>query len=227
MIRWIPALAVLGIVLAILGAVLFPAALGGGGLLALGGAIVAQAACVLLTRIGPLSPRRADPVVIRIGAVTGAVTGLLYGGEIVSEYVSSAVTDASVALGWAIVGTLVVSSMVAAAVATVRLRSIRAGLTAAAYAAIAEYLVWYPFVLGAYYAMRHSASLERVWRAEGTYLDFARSGMSDIRAFVMQDFWGAGFFHLVAGLIIAGLFGTFATLATRVAQRLLTSPAAP
>jgi hypothetical protein len=61
--------------------------------------------------------------------------------------------------------------------------------------------------------------IERVWRAEGTYDDFARSGMSDIRAFVVQDFWGAGFFHLLAGLVLAGILGGATALAVRVCQR--------
>lgn len=74
-------------------------------------------------------------------------------------------------------------------------------------------------LLAGYYVFRGSAATERVWRAEGTYEDFARSGANDIRVFVLRDFWGAGFFHLVAGLIIAGVFGTATALAVRAAQR--------
>lgn len=48
---------------------------------------------------------------------------------------------------------------------------------------------------------------------------------SMLRAFVLQDLWGAGFFHLVAGLIIAGLFGTLTALAIRAVQRLPRSTA--
>ena len=56
-------------------------------------------------------------------------------------------------------------------------------------------------------------------QASDIYDDFARSRMSDIRAFVLQDFWGAGFFHLVAELVIAGIFGMTAALLTDRARR--------
>jgi hypothetical protein len=49
---------------------------------------------------------------------------------------------------------------------------------------------------------------EQVLAAEGTYTDFARSGMSDLSAFVMEDFLGAGFFHLILGLMLAVILGT-------------------
>jgi hypothetical protein len=213
-------LAVANVLLAAFGLVYDPAALRGGGYLALLGVVVAQGLCVALMRWGPLSTRTASPAAIRIGATTGLVLGVLYGAEVLAEYLSAAITDASVLIGWIIVSGLVAGIAVAATTATVRLRSVRAGVTAAVYCAIFEYLVWYPAVLICYYLFRTSGALERVWRAEGTYDDFARSGMTDIRAFVLQDFWGAGFFHLLAGLVIAGIFGTSAALAVRAVQRL-------
>jgi hypothetical protein len=207
--------AVTGTLLAAYGAIGDPGALAGGGFLGLVGVLVAQFGCVAAVRWGPVSASAAAPEAVR----TGGVTGTLYGAEVLAEYLSPAVTGASVAIGWIIVTGLVTAGVTAAAVATIRLRSLRAGVTAAVYCAITEYLVWYPVVLACYYVFRTSAATDRVWRAEGTYEDFARSGASDIRVFVLQDFWGAGFFHLVAGLIIAGVFGTSTALAVRGAQR--------
>ncbi|MFI5896181.1 hypothetical protein ACIA5D_39380 [Actinoplanes sp. NPDC051513] len=69
-------------------------------------------------------------------------------------------------------------------------------------------------MLACYYLFRivdaatAGGTVVRVWRAEGIYDDFARSGMSDLPAFVLQDFWGAGFFHLLAGLVLAAVFGS-------------------
>lgn len=41
--------------------------------------------------------------------------------------------------------------------------------------------------------------------------------MTNINAFVLQDFWGAGVFHLLAGLIIAAVLGaTTAAITTRL-----------
>ena len=56
---------------------------------------------------------------------------------------------------------------------------------------------------------------DRVLRAEGTYDDFHRSGLSSLEAFVLQDFWGAGFFHLLAALLLAVLFGLPAAILGR------------
>ncbi|MEU9885078.1 hypothetical protein [Sphaerisporangium sp. NPDC051011] len=207
------------ILLAAFGLVHTPEALGHGGVLALAAVAVAQALCVLMIWRGPLSAGRVPPLALRTGAVTGAVTGVLYGVVGLSEYLSSAVTDASTTVGWVIVIGIVASAVVAAAVATARSRSMRAGVAAAFYNAIVEYLVWYPFVLVCYYLFRTSTAIDRVWRAEGIYDDFARSGLEDIRVFVLQDFWGAGFFHLIAGLVIAAVFGTAAAWAVRGLRR--------
>jgi hypothetical protein len=219
-IRWVWVVVVGETLLAAVGAIYSPAALAGGGWLALAGVAVAQALCALLIQWGPLSAARAPSISMRTGVTTGAVTGVLYGAEGLAEYVSPAVTDRSVAIGWVIVAGIVGSNVVAATVVTLRTRSTRAGVVAAVYNAVTEYLVWYPSVLLGYYVFRNSGSIGRVWQAEGTYTDFARSGMTDIHAFVVQDDWGAGFFHLLAGLVFAAVFGGLAALAVRGYQRL-------
>jgi hypothetical protein len=221
---WMRLLAAANVLLAAFGLIYDPGALRAGGYLGLLGVAVAQGLSVALMRWGPVARPAAPTAAVRIGVTTGLVLGALYGAEVLAEYLSAQVTGASVLIGWIIVAGLVVGNIVAAATAAGRLRSVRAGVTAAVDCAIAEYLVWYPVVLICYYVFRTSAAMERVWRAEGTYDDFARSGMTDIRAFVLQDFWGAGFFHLIAGLVIAGVFGTSAALVARLTWR--RSPAA-
>jgi len=52
------------------------------------------------------------------------------------------------------------------------------------------------------YAFRGSPRQVLVLRAEGNYEDFARSGMSDFNVFIMEDFMGATFFHLLLGLVV-------------------------
>lgn len=217
--RWSLVVAATEILVAAYGLINDPAALGSGGYLALAGVAVAQALCVAAARRGPLSIGVASPAAVRIGVAVGVTAGLLYGVEGLAEYLSASVTDASVAIGWVIVAGLVASNVIAAAIATARLRSLRGGFAAAAYNAITEYLVWYPSVLICYYVFRDSPVTGRVWRAEGTYDDFARSGMTNLRAFVLQDFWGAGFFHLIAGLVLAGIFGTATAAVVRAGQR--------
>ena len=48
-----------------------------------------------------------------------------------------------------------------------------------------------------FYAFNGTAQQAQVLQAEGNLADFARSGMSDFNAWAMQDFLGAGFFHLL------------------------------
>ena len=217
--RWCAIVTAATTALAAAGLLLDPQALGHGGILGLLGVAVAQAFCLLLLWRGPVSLRVAAPGAVRAGALIGAVAGGLYALEGLSEYLSASVTHASVMIGRVIVGGLVLANVLAGVLGVRRTGTVRGGVTAAVYCAITEYLVWYPSVLICYYAFHGSGQLDRVWRAEGVYDDFARSGMTDIRAFVLQDFWGAGFFHLVAGLIIAGVFGTLAALLARVLGR--------
>lgn len=217
--------AVVETLLAAAGVLITPAALRGGGALALVGVALVQLLCVVLARYGALSTTRAAPVAIRIGVCFGLVAGGLYGAEVFAEYVSPAVTEASAIVGWIIVIGLVTCAVVAAAIVSWREQSVRAGGTVAVYAMMIEYLTWYPVLLLSYYAFHSSAATERVWRSEGTYDDFARSGMTDIHAFVLQDFWGAGVFHLLAGMLIAIVFGT--TAAAISARRGRTKTYAP
>ena len=70
-----------------------------------------------------------------------------------------------------------------------------------------------------------SPALDRVLRAEGAYDDFHRSGMTDLKAFVLQDLFGAGPFHPLAGLLLATACGSIgAALALTVRRRRSIAP---
>jgi len=101
----------------------------------------------------------------------------------------------------------------ASAVATaVRSRPVKdAVLTSVASAVIAS-LVWVIVVLLVFYAFRGSPRQEIVFRAEGNFEDFARSGMKDFNAFMMEDFMGATFFHLLLGPLVAAVLGVMGGL---------------
>jgi hypothetical protein len=68
------------------------------------------------------------------------------------------------------------------------------------------------FVLLIFYIFRGSARQALVFTAAGNYADFAWSGMQDFNAFMMEDFFGGGFFHLVLIPILAAILGTLAGL---------------
>jgi hypothetical protein len=68
-------------------------------------------------------------------------------------------------------------------------------------------VIWLIFVLLTFYLFRGTMRQELVFKAEGNFEDFARSGMKDFNTFVMEDFLGAGFFHLLLSPLFAAIFG--------------------
>jgi hypothetical protein len=215
----VTALAVLSTLLAFLGLVRTPSAASGSGVLAFAGVLVAQAACVVASRYGPLSVRRVAPAALAIGVPLGAAVGLLYGLVLVAEYASAAVSRHDVLLGYLIVAALAGAALLAGGLGAHRGRGFRAGLSSALWTAIAEYLVWYPVVLLIHHTYHGTAAETRALRAEGTYDEFARSRMTDFRAFVVQDLFGAGFYHLIADVILALALGSAAAGLTTLARR--------
>jgi hypothetical protein len=135
----------------------------------------------------------------------GGLAATVFGGEMVLEY---ALLPANNSLfGLVEFGTVFVLYFASALVAALRSRSVKtAVLTAVASAFIAS-LLWAIFALVIFYAFRGSPRQALVLRAEGDYEDFARSGMSDFNAFIMEDFMGATFFHLLLGPLVAAVLG--------------------
>lgn len=84
---------------------------------------------------------------------------------------------------------------------------------------VVEYLIWYATLPAAYHLYASSSRLDDVLRAEGTCDDSHRSGITDLNAFIMQDYLGAGFFHLILWLVIAVIFATIAAACTRLIRR--------
>lgn len=84
-------------------------------------------------------------------------------------------------------------------------------------------LIWYGVLLGVSFLFRGTSAQAAVFRAEGDYADFARSGMSDFKVFTMQDLLGAGFYHLllspVFGLILGGLGAAPSLIVRRIRPR--------
>lgn len=67
--------------------------------------------------------------------------------------------------------------------------------------------MWYIVLLTITYAMKGTPRQAMVFRAEGNLDDFAHSGPANFEAWLMQDLLGAGFYHLLLGLIIAAILG--------------------
>ena len=80
------------------------------------------------------------------------------------------------------------------------------------------------FILASYYVLRGSPAQERFFRLEGTYDDFARSGVADFGTFVTGDLFGGAFFHLLLGGVFGALLGAIGGALTVVLIRVLKLP---
>jgi len=73
-------------------------------------------------------------------------------------------------------------------------------------------MIWLIAVLTIFYLFHGTPQQNQVFHAEGNFYDFAQSGMTDFDAFIMQDFWGAGFFHSILLPLLAGILGSVGSL---------------
>jgi hypothetical protein len=153
----------------------------------------------------PTRLQRRDARIVSAGAAGGLLAGLVFAGEIALEY---AFLPASNALMGTVEYGLVLALLFAGSLyVAYRSRSMRSGLLAALLSAAVAALIWYSVVLIVFYLFRGTPQQAQVFRAEGNYDDFARSGMASFDAWIMEDFLGAGFFHLLLLPLIAAVLG--------------------
>lgn len=148
------------------------------------------------------------PAITSVSVPLGILAGAVFAAEVVLEYILLPADNSR--MGLVEFGLVLLIYALAGAFAAIRYQSIKAGTIAAVATAMISTLVWFIAVLTTYYWFYESPRQELVFRAEGNYEDFARSGMTDFRAFAMEDFFGAGFYHLLLGPVIAATLGAFA-----------------
>jgi len=150
---------------------------------------------------------RMSPVTVRLVGIFGGLAGLVFAAEIVLEYVF--LPKDNTVWGYVEFGTVFVLFFIAGMLAAYQSGRIRQGLLTGVGSAMLSSLIWLIVVLLMFYIFRGSARQMQVFLAEGDYADFARSGMKDFNTFIMEDFFGAGFYHLllvpVLAAILAGL----------------------
>lgn len=176
---------------------------------------VAGASTILIVYGGiaalwPIRLHRRHPDILRLAIGFGLLAGAVFAGEMALEYVLLPTNNGF--FGVVEFGTVFVLYFASALAGTLRSRSVKnAVLTSVASAFIAS-LLWVIIVLVIFYVFRGSPRQALVLRAEGDYEDFARSGMSDFNAFIMEDFLGGTFFHLLLGPLVAAVLGVLGGL---------------
>jgi hypothetical protein len=188
----------LGLILVLLGWILVPAA----------SLISVAGACLILVLYGLTGyfvfPRLSSEV-MRTGLVFGLLAGVIFAGEILLEY--AVLPNDNTSWGLVEFGSVFVLYFVSGLWAAYRSRSIKSGTLAAVLTAILSSVIWLLCLLLVFYLFRGTLRQELVLKAEGTFEDFARSGMSSFSTFVMEDQLGAGFFHLLLAPLIAAILG--------------------
>jgi hypothetical protein len=143
----------------------------------------------------------------RLSSLFGFAAGFVFSSEILLEYIILPDAALNVRLGWIEFGTVFVLFATSAFYSSLTTGSLRTGLRVSAAAAMISSQIWVTTLWVATYAFWRTIRQESVFRVEGDYEDFARSGMHDFSSFTLQDLRGASFFHSVLGPLIALIVG--------------------
>ncbi len=171
----------------------------------------------LLTLFGPPFMDRVHPRILRWALLFGLIAGAVFAGEIVLEYILLPADNTP--YGYVEFGIVFCIYFLSALVTVAASKSLRqAVLTALATAVIAS-LIWDLAVLLTFYAFRGMPQQALVFGAEGNYQDFARSGVHDFTTFIVEDFMGATFFHLLLGPVLAVVLGALGGLLGKLITR--------
>jgi hypothetical protein len=204
--------------LLILGVILYPIVLQADGLLGLGAATAILGVYGLLALRSPIALSKAEPRLVRGGMILGLISGAILSLDLVSGYLISH-NDATNAGTYLLAyGGFLLLRLGAGGWGAARTGQIRAGVTVALWCVLTALLIWFCVEFAAYYLFAQTASGAAFIRMEMA-ADFTRSGARDYAAFVMADFYGAGFFHLLLGLILGLLLGTVGALAGLLVTR--------
>jgi hypothetical protein len=159
---------------------------------------------------GLLGFPRLRPENLQLAGQFGLLAGGIFATEIILEYVLLPRDNS----GWGLIEYALVFAVIfgAGVVQAYRSRRIRSGILASVVSGMLASVIWLIFVLLTFYIFRGSARQALVFTAEGNYADFASSGMQDFNAFIIEDFFGGGFFHLVLVPLLAAILGTLAGL---------------
>jgi hypothetical protein len=214
--RILIAVVALDIALVLLGLVLYPSAIQSGGLLGATGAILMVCFLGTLALFSPISIARAHPSLWRTGLLTGTIAGAWLGLDLVLNYFiyRDGPTNSKISLVvYGVYFLLMLGTAVRGALLTKRFRD---GLTAGLWFVIAAQLIWFTVEFGAYYLFSRTAvGVQFIQTEMGA--DFIRSGEANFQSFVISDFYGAGFFHLLLiGLVAVLLIGSIGAGAGRL-----------
>jgi len=171
-------------------------------------------AYAIVGRLGPRMPGLRDPIAMRRGVSFGLGAGALFAASMLAEYLVPHDAPQNARLAMATFGLFFLLLAAAGFSAALAARRAAAGPPAAVWAALIGSQLWFLLLLTIYYAFIGTPQEARFLEVDQVLADFHRSGMTDLRAFISEDYTGGGFFHSLLGPILAiplgGLGGLFA-----------------
>jgi hypothetical protein len=159
---------------------------------------------------------RRAPQVLPVAVGFGLAAGIIFAGEVVLEYVTPPANNSG--FGLVEYGAVLLLYLAAGVLASLRTQRVRDGMLASVWSAAIAGIIWYAVLLITFNLFYRSPQQAHVLRAEGTLVDFSASGMVNFDAFVVEDFLGAGFFHLLLGPLIAAGLGAIGGMAGKIAS---------
>jgi hypothetical protein len=190
---------VLNIALLLAGIAVVPSMLDSAAVVSLLGAMGMQAALAALALRSPWSFAHYRTSIM-LSAVLGVIFAGCYLGIIVIEF--HGVHD-----NFNIAVLFVVVAFAAGVVASARSRQWQQGLPAAIWALLIGTVLWSGGVLLINYEAWGSRQQYGFWLADGAIDDFHRSGSTDFSAFLLQDLYGALFFHPLFSVVVGAIGG--------------------
>ena len=186
--------------------------------LSVGAALTILVIYGLLGCLFPVRLYRLNPHILQLAIGFGLGAGVIFVSEMLWEYLALPAENST--LGLFEFGSVFALYLLAGLLIGQRTRQVRQAVLTAVSSAMIGSLIWLIAVLAIFYAFRGSPQQAHVFQIEGNYQDFARSGMDDFDAFVMEDFMGAGFFHLLLGPVVAIILGVLGGLLGKIAARI-------
>jgi hypothetical protein len=167
---------------------------------------------------GPSFTERIHPRILRTGIMGGLLIGVVFVAEMLLEY--WLLPNDNTTMGLAEYGLAFALFFLVGLSVAYQTGVLHHGILATVWSAIVGSLIWLIAALLIFYLFNGTPQQTQVFRAEGNYADFARSGLNDFNTFVMEDFMGAGFFHSLLLPVAAAILGTLGATTGKVLARL-------
>ena len=210
-------LSIADILLIFLGLMLYPNVVGQGGLLGAGAASAMVTTYGWVALFSPLRPERLDPRMWKKGAMLGVASGLWLGLDLLSNYFIYRDGTINSKISLIVYGVYFLLLVGVAASETHASGQFKSGMVAALWYNLPAQLIWLFSEFACYYLFSRTPTGTRFIETE-MHADFERhGGGGDFQTYVIGDFFGAGFFHLLLiGLVGVLLFASLGAVIGKV-----------